>query len=338
MHFKQLSIIIISFFLIMLSGCNKSKSPTESNDDNIIPGWEEKTSMSNAQFGSASCVLNGKIHILGGTQELGDLGLSTVNEYNLSSDSWKSVTPLITNRLYLSACVVNDKIYAIGGTQGLFDTVLNNVEEYDPDTDSWINKTIMPTPRGTSVSGVIDSKIFVISGRTGFKDSTGVTYPKTNVVEMYDPVTDMWETKAPIPNPRVHICGAVVAGKIYVFGGNTSWGKIVEVYDPVSNSWSRKTDMPGNGRFASAAAVINDKIYIIGGSYGGANSPRATVYEYNTTLDSWNQLPDIPVEITESNVEVINNKIYIIAGATGLFPYIPISTVYEYDPLTYTGE
>ena len=336
MYLKQLSTIILCLFLIALIDCNKS--PTENNDDKIIPGWTEKTSLTTARFGAGICVLNDKIYILGGTQELNDTELSTVEKFDPATDVWETVNSLPTKRVHLFASVLNNKIYAIGGAQGLFDTILSTVEEYDPTTNTWTQKSNMPTPRAAAVSKVIDDKIYAISGRTGFKDETGITYPKTDVFEMYDPVTDAWTTNVPISTPRVHICGGVVNGKIYVIGGNQERGIIIEEYNPATNTWIKKTDMPGQGRFGAAAAVLKDKIYVIGGSYGGGQLATSTVFEFNPELDVWEVLPNIPIEVTESSVEVINDKIYIIGGAIGSFPYTSISTVYEYDPLIYTGE
>ncbi len=167
MYLKRLSTIILCSFLIALIDCNKS--PTENNDDNIIPdddniipGWIEKTSLTTARFGVGICVLNDKIYILGGTQGLYDTELSTVEKFDPATDAWETINPLPTKRLYLSASVLNNKIYAIGGTQGHFDKILSTVEEYDPTTNTWTKKSDMPTPRATAVSEVIDGKIYVI--------------------------------------------------------------------------------------------------------------------------------------------------------------------------------
>jgi N-acetylneuraminic acid mutarotase len=338
MNFTRVRAILICTILISLNGCNKSENPTDSNDADNTPGWIEKTSMSTARFGVAACTINDKIYILGGTQGLNWTELSTVEKFDPATNAWETINPLPTKRLHLSASVLNNKIYAIGGVQGLFDTILSTVEEYDPTTNTWTQKSDMPTPRAAVVSEVIDGKIYVISGRTGFKDETGITYPKTEVVEMYDPLTDAWVTNAPIPTSRVHICGGAIDGKIYVIGGNQERGIIIEEYNPTTNTWTKKTDMPGQGRFAAAAAVLKRKIYVIGGSYGGGQLATSTVFEYTPESDTWKELPDIPIKVTETIVEVINNKIYIIGGAIGTFPYTPISTVYEYDPLLYATQ
>ena len=74
--------------------------------------------------------------------------------------------------------------------------------------------------------------------------------------EMYDPATNTWTTRSPMPTSRNHAFSGVVGGKIYVIGGRIGAGNIpattnidvVEEYDPATNLWGR-----GQGPHADAA-------------------------------------------------------------------------------------
>ena len=60
-----------------------------------------------------------------------------------------------------------------------------------------------------------------------------------NVNEAYDPRTDTWTEKAPMPTSRQHLASTVVSGKLYAIGGRTA-GKSSnlgnnEAYDPTAN-------------------------------------------------------------------------------------------------------
>ncbi len=65
-------------------------------------------------------------------------------------------------------------------------------------------------------------------------------------MEVYDPATDTWESKTPMPAARSDVAVEAVNGKIYVFGGSkrtgTYWAglKTVEEYDPVRDLWTSK--------------------------------------------------------------------------------------------------
>ncbi len=88
-----------------------------------------------------------------------------------------------------------------------------------------------------------------------------------NTVEAYDPVTNTWSTKAPLPTARNNHAAEVVNGILYVIGGYDSSGLLlstVESYDPVTNTWAPKTSMP-TARAYFRAANGGGTIYAIGG-------------------------------------------------------------------------
>ncbi len=341
-HFSVFRFICLLFLITTILTCSKdSKSttgPTDDNDSEPITGWTEKAEMPTARFGVAACVHNGKIFVFGGAD--GNSSLSSAEEYDPSTNTWTVKNPMITERVAPTAGVVDNKIYVIGGSDEtvIIETVISTVEEYHTITESWTAKSGMPTARATPVSGVVDGKIYVISGRTGF-ETDDHQLPKTNVVEMYDPVTDTWAEKSPIPTARAHAYGAVVDGIIYVIGGERyEKGEIVEAYDPVSDTWSQKANLPDGGRFAAAAVPLNGKIYVIGGSVIAAEAGTSTVFEYDPSSDTWSELSNLPINRLEVSAVEINSKIYIIGGTGGPWPFTPHSTLYEYDPLTYGSD
>jgi N-acetylneuraminic acid mutarotase len=167
------------------------------------------------------------------------------------------------------ANVVNGKIYVISGAN---DPNINLNQVYDPATDSWTTKTPMPNPTGgyNDGSAVLDNKIYVV----GSSDS-GLTH---NLLQIYDPATDTWSVGSPPPVFMGGNIGAVAATtgayapkRIYVIGVTTyadQYGNatnVNQIYDPATNSWVIGASMP-TSRQDFGAAVINDKIYAIGGS------------------------------------------------------------------------
>ena len=147
---------------------------------------------------------------------------------------------------------------------------------------------------------------------------------------------DVWKTKAPMIAERRGFATAVVGGKIYVFGGlvkvGDTWQRLtaVEAYDPSNNMWTSKADLSAPRGFFSAA-VVNDKIYVIGGDNDSGNTIM-TVEEYNPATNSWAPKKNMPTTRSDLAVAVVNNKIYAIGGwneGSGI-----LSTVEEYDPAT----
>ena len=85
--------------------------------------------------------------------------------------------------------------------------------------------------------------------------------------EEYDPATNTWSTKAPMPTALADLAAAGVNGRVCVAGGQPKAFEVVttvEEYDPVTNVWHDRPPMP-TGRCLLAAAVVGNRVYAIGG-------------------------------------------------------------------------
>jgi N-acetylneuraminic acid mutarotase len=145
-------------------------------------------------------------------------------------NTWTEKAPMHQARADLGAAVVNGKIYAVGGRiqtyQDQYRTESNEVstnEEYDPATNTWTYKAPMPTPSSGFAIAVFQNKIYCIGGGvTQFFNASKASWDVKLEVGfnlVYDPATNTWEKKTPMPTPRVMASASVVNGKIYVFGG-----------------------------------------------------------------------------------------------------------------------
>jgi N-acetylneuraminic acid mutarotase len=149
---------------------------------------------------------------------------------------------------------------------------------------------------------------------------------------MYDPATNVWTTKAPMPTERVSFATAVYENKIYVFGGqildeagNREVINVTEVYDTLTDSWTTKTPMPHLGEDFAANVVVDQKIYVV--------SDQTDVYDPAT--DSWMTKTSIPVAVAHAANAVIDDKIYVISGnnyGLDLNFYAPLNMTQIYDP------
>jgi N-acetylneuraminic acid mutarotase len=244
-----------------------------------------------------------------------------------AENSWTTKEAMPTARGGLGVAVVNGKIYAIGGNAE--DGAVGTNEEYNPVTDTWTTKKSMPTARSGFAIAVYQKKIYCIGGTTG--DSDNFVAGFTGVVEVYDPATDEWETKSPMPTPRADLCTGVVNGKIYCIGGKQYWGvdpfyqelNTTEVYDPTRNFWITKSPMP-IPVLGAASAVVDGKIYVIGGSrHFQAGWDLATVASnqvYDPENDAWSTRASLPTAESYAAAEATSGvtapkKIYVVGGS-----------------------
>jgi N-acetylneuraminic acid mutarotase len=184
--------------------------------DPATDSWTTKAPMPTARNGlAATAASNGKIYAVGGTTRQ-QVGISTVEEYDPTTDSWTTKASMPTGRAGLAlAAARNGKIYAVGGFNH---AALGTVEEYDPATNTWATKASMPTARlEFGISAASNGKIYAIGG-------TDAAFHRANfaTVEEYDPDTDKWTTKTPMPTGRASLgVAAATNGKVYAVGGGT---------------------------------------------------------------------------------------------------------------------
>ena len=144
-----------------------------------------------------------------------------------------------------------------------------------------------------------------------------------------------WARKADMKIPRGGLSTAVVDGKIYAIGGVTRVGGLpqtlstVEAYDPATNKWTERAAMPTK-RYSLSTAVVNGKIYAIGGS-GGGGDVLSTVEVYDPKRNIWTRhhkaaMPNARWGLATA---VVNGKIYAIGGQNFVHFF---SAVEVYDP------
>ncbi|MHC4707177.1 MAG: Kelch repeat-containing protein [Planctomycetota bacterium] len=292
--------------------------------------WTAKAPMPTARTMFSASAVDGKIYAIGGSRTSGSSTSSAVEQYDPVTDTWTTKAPMPTARQWLSTSTVNGKIYAFGGVPRTYQPALSTVEEYDPATDTWTEKAPMPTARTVISTSVADGKIYAIGGfvRPGVWTQEKVT----SVVEAYDPATDTWTTKAPMPTARGFLATGVVNGKIYAIGGATYAGggtlSTVEEYDPATDTWTTKAPMPMARTTFLAASTVNGIIYVIGGARGG--STLSTVEAYDPATDTWTTKAPMPTARAFLATSAVNGKIYAIGGTLGA-PWSGISTVEEYE-------
>ena len=167
--------------------------------------WSPIADMINPRGSSASVILNGNIHLLGGANTD---ALDSHHFYDPGTDSWSSISSLNQKRSGLTAVTINSKIYAVGGyflSGGVVS--LSSAEVYDPGTNLWSDISNMPFTKLGITSEVVQNKMYVFGNENG-----------TAVLE-YDPVSDVWTEWVNMPE-NVNFSGAAtVEGLIYVLGG-----------------------------------------------------------------------------------------------------------------------
>jgi N-acetylneuraminic acid mutarotase len=276
---------------------------------------------------------------------------------------WVRLAPVPEPNEERQSVVANGKLYLFGGNpvaagEGVPGPPPGQVWEYDPAADRWTKKKPMALAAHHMAIAESGGKIYVVGGATQRAARGPNQIPINNAWE-YDPAADSWKALAPMPTKRMAASAVAVAGKIYVMGGAGNYASredmpiagdqphrvldTNEVYDPATNTWATRTTLP-TPRNHVFAAVVNGKIYLIGGRLGtgtiGTGSVTDIVEEYDAATDRWGWLKArMPTPRDSGIAAVHDNRIYIAGGQTISAISNSVSRAIEiYDPARNTWQ
>ena len=222
---------------------------------------------------SCAVMNNGLMYIIGGR------GRRPVSVYDPKMRVWtnKREPPVELNHMQ---CVsVGTNIYVVGAWFGSFprETAHADTYVYDTTTDSWSTAPGLPAARnrGGGATVVYNGLIYLAMGNQG---GHGAHATSVGMFDVYDPKTRTWRALSDAPNPRDHVGGAVVGGKLCIAGGRDGgvanfWGTPVtkvNCYDFASGKWEVGPDLPDGRAGAAIAALCDGEHILIAGGEGRA--------------------------------------------------------------------
>lgn len=327
-----LALALIMLLLFSVSFGNIGRPALSSDEPGDSP-WLSKEPLPKAGAYFKAGVANNKVYVI---------NCNFTYEYDLQN--WSTKKPMLILRSDFALASYQNKIYCIGGRRA--DSAPSETNEvYNPASDSWETRTPMPTPRLNLDANVVNGKIYLIGGLIQypmFPDEKG-TYILTNKNEVYDPETDTWTTKAPIPTTVSDYASAVVNGKIYIVLENVTHHQEssvpdslpIQIYDPETDTWSTGAAPPYAVALADAVTLANmtpQRIYVIGGFIDYREVSYNQVY--NPENDSWSVGTSMPTARYRLSVVAFKDKIYAIGGLKGyLYNSVELDVNEQYDPL-----
>jgi N-acetylneuraminic acid mutarotase len=214
----------------------------------------------------------------------------------------------------------------------------------------WLKLAPFPEPAEEISGTAAGGKMYVFAGLAPGWKPMGMVY-------QYDPSTNQWTKNKPMALAAHHVAFTEYQGKIYAFGGFVlpesgppGWVPISNAweYDPTVDTWKALAPMPSR-RGSALAAVVGDKIYVIGGAATIPGSKELAIYptrphmsvgtveEYNPAANTWRERSSMPTPRNHAAIGVVNQKIYVIGGRVGaafIGMASDVSVVEEYDPAT----
>jgi N-acetylneuraminic acid mutarotase len=193
--------------------------------------WSTAAPMPDVRAFMSSGYYNGKIYLVGGysTGNI-DPSFGQVWEYDPVLNTWD--TSRMSMPITLGGAgsgVINGHIYIVGGRNSSSEA-LTTVYDYDIAANSWTQRANVPTGINAPGSAVICSKLRIFGGGNPFFGSEilyksgqkrALVPDTTNILQIYDPATNTWNTGPSLIQARSLVAGTHVGNTSVAVGGYT---------------------------------------------------------------------------------------------------------------------
>jgi N-acetylneuraminic acid mutarotase len=159
---------------------------------------------------------------------------------------------------------------------------------------------------------VLDGRVWVAGGVTSSGEATAAT-------QFYDPAINSWDQGPPLPEPLNHAMLVTYHDQLAVIGGFHGRGHDLLAETSarmllLDNKTGKWVDGPplGHPRGAGGAAVVGDKIVVVGGRTGNPEQLVTQTEVYDGT--SWRDAAKIPVPGDHLAVTADSRYLYAVGG------------------------
>jgi hypothetical protein len=192
----------------------------------------------------------------------------------------------------------------------------------------WATLTPLPAPRQEVAVAAWRGQVWVIGGFS--RDAE-----PTPTVESFDPVHNVWETRAALPVALHHAAAAVVNDRLFVAGGfgggRVRWTALETVWEfvPAANAWQPRAPMP-TPRGALALAVLGGRLHTLGGSADGVTGAHEI---YDVAANRWTAANPMPTARDHLAAVGFQGRVWALGGRAS-FMGEQYGNVEIYDPVT----
>lgn len=299
---------------VVLGGWKQDGGKNVASDQvwRVVSGrWVEMPRMLQPRAAGAAAVIGNRLIVTGGVDANGAL-LSTTEVFD--GNSWSLGAPIPTPRQLLAAASDDKMMYAVGGTTG--DSDLVTAEAYDPAGKAWTALPPLPESRSDLGVAIADGRLVAVGGVSGGR--------VLKTVSVFDLVAKAWSGLPDMATARHGMAVASVEKSVYAIGGSTAIGdgQVVASAETLklprreirpAPKWRVLPDAP-TARLMMAWAVLNDKIWIMGGLQNGV--ALQTVESYEPRTGAWETGPPLPIPLHHAAAATYRGEVVVLGGAS----------------------
>jgi N-acetylneuraminic acid mutarotase len=281
-----------------------------------------------AEAGAAAGILGHDLVLAGGTtwKSGKKIVLRNVQIYSVPENRWREGPPLPTPNAEAAFLTSSAGLEVLGGYDG--ENSSRKWWRLDASKAAWTDAGEIPEPRLFGSADQIDGTVFLAGGS-----------PDSDILHSTDTLFSLernstasgWKKLAPVPGGGRSLHGSAVAdGRLYLFGGcyGAANGDVVNradaySYQPSTRHWRRLRDLPRALRMATAVAVNDRFIYILGGYFATPEQTRrepaefgfsSAVLVYDIEHDRYTASDDLPVAVAGAPFFLYRKALYGAGG------------------------
>lgn len=255
---------------------------------------------------------------------------------NRTPARWSTLADAPAPRQEVAAGLVGNEVYVAGG----FDAAGGaspRVDIYDIRAGRWRVGPALPEGRHHPAAAVFRGQMYVVGG-------FGPNGASAEVFRL-DADPPRWVRVAELNHARGAAAAVVAGARLFVFGGQGPGGALVaqtEVFEPDATSrWTDLAPLPTPSHHL-AAAVAGPFVYVAAGRAVRESKTVniAAFARYDTTRNSWEELPDVPHTRSGHGAAIVNDVVVLIGGedpATGGAPSIAPVDAYSIETRTWSS-
>ncbi|MGL4634862.1 MAG: Kelch repeat-containing protein [Beijerinckiaceae bacterium] len=249
----------------------------------------------------------GRMHLVGGYAEQ-KVDKPYHHAYDPKTDNWETLPELPKGANHVGVATHGDLLYAIGGFTEQNRTPHDGMFVFDG--KAWKSLRRLPEACGAIACVSVGDQIHLIGGAIGSDMRRSIDWHIT-----YDPKTDKYGRRQPMPVARDHTGVIVVNGKIHIIGGRVDSfhtnSNLHHSYDPKTDQWTFLAPIP-TARSGQGCVWFKDRIFCMGGE--GTNRVYGQNEAYDVTNNRWESYAPMLTPRHGMGAVVLGDAIYVAGG------------------------
>ena len=239
-------------------------------------------------------------------------------------NTWETSPPTQIYRSFAASAVINGRLYVCGGDSGDRGSPSTSLDCFDPLPGIWEALPPMSQGRERHSAAVVGARLYVCGGPGGALLGGRLRLQST---EVFDTVTNTWQSLPAMLYPRRWAGTAVIRGHVYMVGGDASCTSSERL--PPTGNWQELPPM-NEARMHFSTAVIAARLYVCGGI------GQTSLLRFDPEVGVWELLQPMLEARALASVAVLQGQLYMCGGLNRELAHL--SSVERFDPAHNTWE